>query len=99
MIADRSMIFLIFLIVATTIAATCAFTVVPSSFAGVKRCTSVARSSTSPLYVSDETTSSEADATPELLPEEEAARSKRKIARERHTLFVGNLPFGTSVTV
>jgi len=95
MIAARSMISLIFLI---AIAATCAFTVVPSSFAGVKRRTSVARSSTSPLYVSDETTSSEEDATPELLPEEEAARSKRKITRERHTLFVGNLPFGKSVT-
>lgn len=33
--------------------------------------------------------------TPELTQEErEAANSKRKVQRERHTLFVGNLPFG-----
>lgn len=35
------------------------------------------------------------DASPELTPEEQAAANKRKVERERHTLFVGNLPFGT----
>jgi hypothetical protein len=53
------------------------------------------------LHMSDteEITAANGDTTttplPELTAEEEAAASaKRKIQRERHTLFVGNLPFG-----
>jgi len=73
----------------------------------------------------EEVTTSEAEATPELLPDEveasvtedtsqeettpellpaeveaaAASATKRKIERERHTLFVGNLPFGTFLRV
>jgi len=46
---------------------------------------------------------SQEETTPELLPAEveaaAASATKRKIERERHTLFVGNLPFGTFLRV
>ena len=49
------------------------------------------------------TPTSQEETTPELLPAEveaaAASATKRKIERERHTLFVGNLPFGTFLRV
>jgi len=100
MTVDRSI--LVILLLSIIVVATTSFTVPSFGVASARRTTTVTTRST-PLYVSDEaeTASSSAsteveEATPELTPEEEASRNKRKIQRERHTLFVGNLPFDAS---
>lgn len=49
------------------------------------------------IPVSSETESSSTESNFEMTAEEAAA--KRKIQRERYTLFVGNLPFGTFLFV
>ena len=75
------------------------FTVASSSSFGVKASllTTAKRTcvGSTPLYVGEE------QATPATVEEPEstegndaAAANKRKVQRERHTLFVGNLPFG-----